>query len=71
MSFLVSVSVPWVEKKLLLISFTQEAELLISKKIHPQTIIAGWRAATKASREALLKAAVDHGLVMYIWLTLY
>ncbi|KAM6136870.1 LOW QUALITY PROTEIN: T-complex protein 1 subunit beta [Pterocles gutturalis] len=39
----------------------REAELLISKKIHPQTIIAGWRAATKASREALLKAAVDHG----------
>uniref|UniRef100_A0A8B9ZGR2 T-complex protein 1 subunit beta n=1 Tax=Anas platyrhynchos TaxID=8839 RepID=A0A8B9ZGR2_ANAPL len=39
----------------------REAELLISRKIHPQTIIAGWRAATKASREALLKAAVDHG----------
>ncbi|NXT24940.1 TCPB protein, partial [Syrrhaptes paradoxus] len=39
----------------------REAELLISKKIHPQTIITGWRAATKASREALLKAAVDHG----------
>ncbi|NWU34997.1 TCPB protein, partial [Hylia prasina] len=39
----------------------REAELLIARKIHPQTIIAGWRAATKASREALLKAAVDHG----------
>ncbi|XP_051486285.1 T-complex protein 1 subunit beta isoform X1 [Apus apus] len=38
----------------------REAELLISRKIHPQTIISGWRAATKASREALLKAAVDH-----------
>lgn len=38
---------------------------MIARKIHPQTIIAGWRAATKASREALLKAAVDHGLVTY------
>uniref|UniRef100_A0A2K5QDW1 T-complex protein 1 subunit beta n=1 Tax=Cebus imitator TaxID=2715852 RepID=A0A2K5QDW1_CEBIM len=29
--------------------------------IHPQTIIAGWREATKAAREALLSSAVDHG----------
>ncbi|XP_069485512.1 T-complex protein 1 subunit beta [Ambystoma mexicanum] len=39
----------------------REAELLIAKKFHPQTIIAGWRQATQAAREALLKAAVDHG----------
>uniref|UniRef100_A0A2K5R832 CCT-beta n=1 Tax=Cebus imitator TaxID=2715852 RepID=A0A2K5R832_CEBIM len=38
-----------------------EAESLIAKKIHPQTIIAGWREATKAAREALLSSAVDHG----------
>uniref|UniRef100_A0A2K5R839 T-complex protein 1 subunit beta n=1 Tax=Cebus imitator TaxID=2715852 RepID=A0A2K5R839_CEBIM len=37
------------------------AESLIAKKIHPQTIIAGWREATKAAREALLSSAVDHG----------
>ncbi|KAH0501947.1 T-complex protein 1 subunit beta [Microtus ochrogaster] len=39
----------------------REAESLIAKKIHPQTIIAGWREATKAAREALLTSAVDHG----------
>uniref|UniRef100_A0A5F9C3W8 T-complex protein 1 subunit beta n=1 Tax=Oryctolagus cuniculus TaxID=9986 RepID=A0A5F9C3W8_RABIT len=39
----------------------REAETLIAKKIHPQTIIAGWREATKAAREALLSSAVDHG----------
>lgn len=41
----------------------QEAESLIAKKIHPQTVIAGWREATKAARQALLNSAVDHGLV--------
>ena len=41
----------------------REAESLIAKKIHPQTIISGWREATKAAREALLSSAVDHGLV--------
>ncbi|XP_043943939.1 T-complex protein 1 subunit beta isoform X1 [Protopterus annectens] len=39
----------------------REAEILIARKIHPQTIISGWRAATKAAREALGEAAVDHG----------
>uniref|UniRef100_A0A8C1RW50 T-complex protein 1 subunit beta n=1 Tax=Cyprinus carpio TaxID=7962 RepID=A0A8C1RW50_CYPCA len=39
----------------------REAELLIAKKIHPQIIIAGWRKATQAAREALREAAVDHG----------
>ncbi|XP_023572046.1 T-complex protein 1 subunit beta [Octodon degus] len=39
----------------------REAESLIAKKLHPQTIIAGWREATKAAREALLSSAVDHG----------
>ncbi|XP_031158360.1 T-complex protein 1 subunit beta [Sander lucioperca] len=38
----------------------REAELLISKKIHPQTIISGWRKATHVAREALREAAVDH-----------
>ncbi|XP_073476161.1 T-complex protein 1 subunit beta [Aquarana catesbeiana] len=39
----------------------REAELLISRKLHPQTIISGWRQATQVAREALLKAAIDHG----------
>ncbi|XP_073411609.1 T-complex protein 1 subunit beta [Dendrobates tinctorius] len=39
----------------------REAELLIAKKIHPQTIISGWRLATQVAREALLYAALDHG----------
>ncbi|KAL7371089.1 hypothetical protein ABVT39_018664 [Epinephelus coioides] len=38
----------------------REAELLIAKKIHPQTIIAGWRKATQVARDALREAAVDH-----------
>lgn len=38
----------------------QEAELLIAKKIHPQTIISGWRKATQVARDALREAAVDH-----------
>lgn len=40
--------------------FQQEAELLVSRKIHPQTIISGWRKATQAARDALREAAVDH-----------
>ncbi|KAM6986570.1 LOW QUALITY PROTEIN: T-complex protein 1 subunit beta-like [Aplochiton taeniatus] len=39
----------------------REAELLISKKIHPQTIISGWRKATQVARDALREVAVDHG----------
>ncbi|PWA14722.1 hypothetical protein CCH79_00019609, partial [Gambusia affinis] len=38
----------------------REAELLIARKLHPQTIIAGWRKATQAAREALREAAADH-----------
>uniref|UniRef100_A0A8C5W839 T-complex protein 1 subunit beta n=1 Tax=Microcebus murinus TaxID=30608 RepID=A0A8C5W839_MICMU len=39
----------------------REAESLIAKKVYPQTIIAGWREATKAAGEHLLNSAVDHG----------
>ncbi|TWW64421.1 T-complex protein 1 subunit beta [Takifugu flavidus] len=38
----------------------REAELLVSRKIHPQTIISGWRKATQVARDALREAAVDH-----------
>jgi T-complex protein 1 subunit beta len=38
----------------------REAEKLIQQKIHPQTIIEGWRLATKVAREALVATAEDH-----------
>jgi len=38
----------------------REAEKLVELRIHPQTIIAGWRAASKVAKEALEKAASDH-----------
>lgn len=38
----------------------REAEKLIASKIHPQTIIAGWRQATEIARSALINAALDH-----------
>ncbi|XP_075215524.1 T-complex protein 1 subunit beta-like [Lycorma delicatula] len=38
----------------------REAEKLIDQKIHPQTIIAGWRRATEVARNALMNASLDH-----------
>lgn len=38
----------------------REAEKLIDLKIHPQTIIAGWRKATDLARAALTNAAQDN-----------
>lgn len=38
----------------------REAEKLIDLKIHPQTIIAGWRKAAEEAREALTKSTQDH-----------
>jgi len=38
----------------------REAEKLVEMRIHPQTIIAGWRAASKVAKEALEKCAVNH-----------
>merc|ERR1712047_95342 len=39
----------------------REAEKLIEQRIHPQTIVAGWRKATKVARAALEGQAKDHG----------
>lgn len=39
----------------------KEAESLVSQKIHPQTIISGWRKAVDVARQALTDAASDHG----------
>lgn len=38
----------------------KEAERLVEQKIHPQTIIAGWRKAVDVAREALQDAAMDN-----------
>merc|ERR1712188_92826 len=38
----------------------REAEKLIQAKIHPQTIVAGFRKATEVARAALENAAVNH-----------
>lgn len=38
----------------------REAEKLIDLKIHPQTIIAGWRVAAEVAREALTNSTQDH-----------
>merc|ERR1712012_812563 len=39
----------------------REAEKLIEQRIHPQTIVAGWRQATKIARAALEDQAKDNG----------
>merc|ERR1712203_50105 len=39
----------------------KEAEKLIDMRIHPQTIVAGWRKATKVARTVLESSAKDHG----------
>jgi T-complex protein 1 subunit beta len=42
----------------------REAEKLIGLKIHPQTIVEGYRIASAAALKALEDAAVDHGYVV-------
>ncbi len=39
----------------------REAEKLVDMRLHPQTIVAGWRKAVKVAREALEANALDHG----------
>jgi len=39
----------------------KESEVLINHRMHPQTIIAGWRKAAEAARKALEASANDHG----------
>jgi T-complex protein 1 subunit beta len=38
----------------------REAEFLVQQRIHPMTIMAGWRTAAQIARSALEKAAEDH-----------
>ena len=40
----------------------RESEKLIALKIHPQTIIAGYRKAVQVAKDALVKSAVDMSL---------
>src|SRR5438477_1915996 len=45
----------------------REAEQLVNKRIHPQTIVEGYRIAERAALEALTHSAVDHGyLILHI-----
>jgi len=39
----------------------REAEKLIARKIHPQTIIRGYRMATEVAKQALIDVAIDNG----------
>jgi len=39
----------------------KEAEKLVSMKLHPQNIIAGWRRSTDIARRALVNSTVNHG----------
>lgn len=41
--------------------FLREAEKLVAAKIHPQTIIAGWRKAVTCAHQTLIASAQDHG----------
>jgi T-complex protein 1 subunit beta len=38
----------------------REAEFLVQQRVHPMTIMAGWRTAVGIARTTLEKAAVDH-----------
>ena len=42
----------------------REAEQLVAKRIHPQTIVEGFRIAEHAALQALENSAVDHGFVL-------
>lgn len=44
----------------------REAERLINRKIHPQTIVDGYRIASKAALKALEEAAVDNRCVIHV-----
>lgn len=46
--------------KILAAELLREAEKLIEQKLHPQTIIAGWRIAVDAAKQALSDASFDH-----------
>lgn len=38
----------------------REAEFLVNQRVHPMTIMHGWRAAVRIARDALEKAAIDN-----------
>jgi hypothetical protein len=48
-----------------LVFVVQEAEALINQRIHPQTIIAGWRKASEAARAVLEASSIDNGYVLF------
>ena len=46
----------------------REAEKLIAQKIHPQTIVEGYRIASIAALKALENSAVDHSLSFFFFM---
>lgn len=44
----------------------QEAEHLVAQKLHPQTVISGWRKAVDEARRALVQSANDNGCVFTV-----
>jgi T-complex protein 1 subunit beta len=38
----------------------REAEFLVNQRVHPMTIMHGWRSAVRIARDALERAAVDN-----------
>ena len=45
----------------------REAEFLVNQRVHPMTIMAGWRQAVVIARQALDNAAVDNRLVLSLF----
>lgn len=39
----------------------KEAEALVTRKIHPQTIVEGFRKATDCAKQALIESSLNHG----------
>ncbi len=39
----------------------REAEFLVNQRVHPMTIVAGWRKAVQVARDALEKSSLDNG----------
>lgn len=60
MEYLFLVFFVWYLTNISAAELLREAEKLIEQKLHPQTIIAGWRIAVDAAKQALADASFDH-----------
>lgn len=59
--YVIYVSNTWKEIKRNVDWLLQEAESLVGQKLHPQTIVSGWRKAVDEARRALTESALDNG----------